>query len=342
MYRLKTAIVILNWNGEKLLPQFLPSVIRHSQLPGTQIIVADNGSTDRSLEILSEQFPEVDILDLKQNHGFARGYNEALRQIEADYYVLLNSDVEVTEDWLEPVVHLLDSDPEIGAIQPKILSYSQRDTFEYAGAAGGFIDKYGFPFCRGRILNVIEKDRGQYDQPREIFWGSGACLFIRSELYHSVGGLDVDFWAHMEEIDLCWRIKNRGFKVVYCPDSTVYHLGGGSLPYNSPTKLYLNFRNNLCMLHKNLPEEKLYRKLVVRMLLDGVAGLKLLSEMNYKGFWSVPRAHYYFYKNLSFLRRKRRAEMASSNQQIHPEMSKRSIVWYFYIRRERFFSDLDL
>ena len=341
MSKIKTAIVILNWNGEKLLHQFLPSVIAHSNLPDTKIIVADNGSTDDSISILKEKFPQVEVLDLKQNFGFAKGYNEALRQIDADYYVLMNSDVEVCGGWLQPAVELLDGDETIGAIQPKILSYQQKDTFEYAGAAGGFIDRLGFPFCRGRILDSIEKDEGQYNQSRDIFWGSGACLIIRAGLFHKAGGFDGDFWAHMEEIDLCWRIKNMGYRIVFCPESKVYHLGGGSLPYGNPKKLYLNFRNNLSLLYKNLPANNLVGTLFLRMVFDAVAAFRLLTEGNVRGFLSVIRAHLSFYRNLSSLQKKRKVQSAILTRKLHPEMFRKSIVLNYYLKKNKRFSELE-
>ncbi len=341
MSRLKTAIVILNWNGEKLLPQFLPSVIEHSRLPGTRVIVADNGSTDMSVNLLRKEFPQSEILVLGQNYGFAQGYNEALQQIDADYYVILNSDVELSEGWLQPVIDLLDKDGTIAAVQPKILSYHEKDTFEYAGAAGGFIDRYGFPFCRGRILDVMEKDEGQYDQLCDIFWGSGACLVIRAEVFHRAGGFDPDFWAHMEEIDLCWRIKNMGCRVVFCPGSKVYHLGGGSLPYGNPRKLYLNFRNNLSLLYKNLPSGKLCGTMLIRMFFDGVAAFRLLLEGNVRGFFSVIRAYLSFYRNLSSLRQKRKAQPDILTRKLHPEMFRKSIILNFYLKKKKRFSDLE-
>lgn len=336
----KVAIVILNWNGAKLLTQFLPSVIEFSKNDSTRIIVADNGSTDNSLQILQESFPEVNILDLKQNYGFARGYNEALKQIEADYFVILNSDVEVTRGWLNAPLLLMDADATIAAIQPKILSYNQKTHFEYAGAAGGFIDCFGFPFCRGRIFNELEEDCGQYDQTTDIFWGSGACLFIRADLYRELGGFDADFWAHMEEIDLCWRLKNKGFRIVYCPESTVFHLGGGSLPYSSPRKLYLNFRNNLWLLYKNLPSDKLFRILFIRMFLDGLAALKLLAEFNLNGIKSVLKAHLHFYGSLSILSQKRKQTRPPKKTNLPKEMLRKSIVFQFYIRKRKFYSEL--
>lgn len=340
MNKIKIAVVILNWNGGKLLQQFLPSVISHSNYPGTKILVADNGSTDESILVLKKNFPEVEILDLKQNFGFAKGYNEALQQIDAEYYVIMNSDVELDENWMQPVMDMLEKDNSIGAVQPRILSYHEKNSFEYAGAAGGFIDWYGFPFCRGRIFDSIEKDTGQYEQAIDIFWGSGACLIIRAELFHKAGGFDEDFWAHMEEIDLCWRIKNMGYRIVVCPESKVYHLGGGSLPYGNPMKLYLNFRNNLSLLYKNLPGNRLLVTIFMRMILDGVAAFRLLSEGNTKGFLSVIHAHFSFYRNLPSLHKKRKAQSAFLNRKQHPEMFRQSIVFNYYLKKKKRFSEL--
>ncbi len=276
----KVAVVILNWNGSELLKQFLPSVIKNSNDSDVRIIIADNGSTDDSIAVLKSYFPEVEILDLETNYGFAKGYNVALSQIEADYFVILNSDVEVTENWIEQCIQRMEQDIKVSAVQPKVLSFDRKDEFEYAGATGGFIDKFGYPFCRGRILNVCEKDEGQYNSPSEIFWGTGACMFVRAETFKKAGGFDEDFWAHMEEIDLCWRLKNQGYTIWYEPQSTVYHLGGGTLSYDSPKKLFLNFRNNLWMLYKNLPKNKFYSILFMRMILDGVASVKFLVGLN--------------------------------------------------------------
>lgn len=336
----KVAIVILNWNGAQLLPEFLPSVIKYSLGESVEVIVADNGSTDDSLQLLAEQFPQVKILDLNQNYGFARGYNEALKQIEADYFVILNSDVEVTEGWLNAPVELMDTHSEIAAVQPKILAFQQKKHFEYAGAAGGFIDRFGFPFCRGRVFNEVEKDCGQYDQTTDIFWGSGACLFVRAKLYHELGGFDADFWAHMEEIDLCWRLKNKGYRIVFTPESTVYHLGGGSLPYNSPRKLYLNFRNNLWLLYKNLPSGKLFSTLFIRMALDGIAALKLLAEFNLNGIRSVFKAHVHFYASLPQLHKKRQQTRPPKKTKLPEEMLRKSIVFQFYIRKRKLYNEL--
>lgn len=336
----KIAIVILNWNGSKLMQQFLPSVIEFSKGGFIDIIVADNGSTDDSLQMLQSRFPKVKILDLKQNYGFARGYNEALKQIEADYYVILNSDVEVTSGWLEAPIRLMESSPAIAAVQPKILSYKQKTHFEYAGAAGGFIDRFGYPFCRGRIFNEVEEDCGQYDDSIDIFWATGACIIIRANPFHEAGGFDADFWAHMEEIDLCWRLRNQGFRIVYTPESKVYHLGGGSLPYNSPQKLFLNFRNNLWLLYKNLPAGQLFYILFMRMVLDAVAALKLLTELNLNGIRSVLKAHYQFYISIPALHKKRKQALKVGQLKPPAKRLPRSIVFQFYIRNRKRFSDL--
>lgn len=336
----KTAVVILNWNGQQMFDTFLPSVIQHSN-PGTaEIFVADNGSTDQSVEYLLKNFPSVKIIQLERNYGFAEGYNQALKQVDADYFVLLNSDVKVTPNWLESCINLCEQDQKIAVIQPKILSYNNPGEFEYAGAAGGFIDRYGYPFCRGRILNRIEKDSGQYNQPSPIFWASGACMFIRSSTFKEAGGLDGDFWAHMEEIDLCWRLKNSGYKIVYQPESVVYHLGGGTLSYGSPKKVYLNFRNNLWMLFKNLPKHQFKRIFLARMILDGVAAVKFILGFNFREFWAVVKAHYAFYKNLGKLIEKRKQVQKSVIVKEHNEVYTKSIMWKFFLEKKRRFSEL--
>jgi len=339
----KIAIVILNWNGAKLLKQFLPSIVSFSNNDSTQIIVADNGSTDSSPELIRNEFPEVRLLELNQNFGFARGYNEALKQIEADYFVILNSDVEVTSGWLDSPIKLMESNQEIAAVQPKILSYHQKTHFEYAGAAGGFIDRYGYPFCRGRIFNELEADTGQYDQTTEIFWASGACMFVRASQFRKAGGFDADFWAHMEEIDLCWRLKNKGLKVVFTPESTVYHVGGGTLAYDNPKKLFLNFRNNLWLLFKNLPGNQLFFILFIRMILDAVAAFKLLAEFNLNGIRSVLKAHFYFWISLPVLIKKRKLirRTISPKQSLTGKLHQ-SLVFQFYFRKQKRFSELIL
>ena len=292
----KTAVVILNFNGEKLLREFLPSVIEHST--GADVFVADNASTDRSIEVLQENFPTVKIIALEKNFGFCGGYNRALAQIEADYFVLLNSDVEVTHDWLTPLVNMLDINKNVAAVQPKILSYRNKDVFEYAGAAGGYIDSLGYPFCRGRIFETVEEDRHQYDDEREIFWATGACFIIRSKVYRSFDGLDEDLFAHMEEIDLCWKIQRSGQKVMYTGLSTVYHLGAGTLGYDNPRKVYLNFRNGLTLLYKHLNSAELLYKLPLRVLLDWVAAGLFVLKGKFKNALSVVKAHRDFLSQL--------------------------------------------
>jgi GT2 family glycosyltransferase len=297
------AVVILNYNGEKLLQQFLPSVIQYSQ--GASIVVADNGSTDQSVEILKKDFPSVQLILLDKNYGFCGGYHRALKQIEAEYYVLLNSDVEVTPNWLKPMLELVSSDTSIAAIQPKILSYHQRDHFEYAGAGGGFIDTLGYPFCRGRLFDVTETDSGQYNDTREIFWASGACMFVRSSVYHELDGLDEDFFAHMEEIDLCWRIQRKGFRIFYTGQSHVFHVGAGTLSRSNPRKTYFNFRNGLTLLLKNWPTAELIFKLPVRIVLDYVAALKFILEGNFRHGLEVLRAHIDCFRRLGNTLKKR-------------------------------------
>lgn len=336
----KTAVVILNWNGEKFLKQFLPSVTTLSTAPGTEIWVADNGSTDNSIGFLEKEYPSVKILPFDKNYGFTGGYNKALRQIEVEYFVLLNSDIEVTASWLEPLVSFMDANPDVAACAPKLLSFSQRTEFEYAGASGGFIDKFGFPFCRGRILGEIETDNGQYDDTRDTFWATGACMFVRSKVFLEAGGLDEDFFAHMEEIDLCWRMKNMGYRIAIVPQSAVYHVGGGTLPNNNPRKLFLNYRNNLFMLYKNLPRRKFHRTLFMRMVLDGISTGLYLAKFNFGFFWAVPRAHFAFYQNIGKLRAKRKELLASRKAEHHAEIYSHSIVTDFYLKRKRKFSEL--
>lgn len=336
----KTAVVILNWNGQKFLEQFLPSVTTLSTAEGTEIWVADNGSTDNSIDFLKEKYPNVRILQFDRNYGFTGGYNKALRQIDAEYFVLLNSDVEVTPNWLEPLVAYMDSHPEVAACMPKILSYGQRGFFEYAGASGGFIDRFGYPFCRGRILGEIEKDNGQYNDVCDIFWATGACMFIRGKLYNEVGGLDEDFFAHMEEIDICWRLKNLGHRIVMIPQSTVFHVGGGTLSSDNPRKLYLNYRNNLFLLYKNLPDKGFAMNIFKRMVLDGVSMGLYLAKLNFGFFWAVPRAHFAFYQNIGKLRAKRNELMRVRKSEHHAELYNHSIVADYYLKRKKKFSDL--
>jgi len=338
--KIKIAVVILNWNGKKLFDTFLPSVIKYSDHNDTKIVVADNGSTDSSINYLQQNFPMVEIIDLKKNYGFAAGYNVALKKIDAEYFVLLNSDVKVSRGWLEPCIKTLEESDKTAVVQPKILSYTEPDKFEYAGAAGGFIDKFGYPFCRGRILNRTESDHGQYDKSTSLFWASGACMFIKSDAFLKAGGFDEDFWAHMEEIDLCWRLKNRGYKIVYQPKSVVYHLGGGTLPYNSPQKVFLNFRNNLFMLCKNLSDYQFHRIFLIRIFLDWVAAAKFLSGLNLKEFSALIKAHIHFCKKLNSIIKKREALKKYNNTEEHPEIYRKSIMWKFFIQRKYKFSDL--
>ncbi len=330
------AVVILNWNGREFLRKFLPSVIRYSK-DVAEIIVADNASTDSSIEFLQENFPEVRIIQNLTNGGFAKGYNDALGQVEADYYVLLNSDIEVTENWIEPIIELMEKDPLVAACQPKLRSYSHPENFEYAGAAGGYIDKYGYPFCRGRIFLHLETDLGQYDDSKEIFWATGACLFVKASLYHKFGGLDKDFFAHMEEIDFCWRMKNLGYKIMYCSKSVVFHVGGGTLPKKSSHKTYLNFRNNLSLLYKNLPDKLLLPVFLVRFPLDGLAAFKFLLDGGFADFWAVLRAHYSFYKSFRSLKQKR----ALVKQHHVSCIYEGRLLVDYYLNRKTTFPELD-
>jgi GT2 family glycosyltransferase len=337
---LKTAIVILNWNGKKYLQLFLPELIKNTLDKDAKIIIADNNSSDDSIEFLNKNYPDIQLIQLDKNYGFTGGYNKALSHIEAEYFVLLNSDIEVTKNWLTPLIKLLDSDKSIAACQPKIKSFHTKENFEYAGAAGGFIDKYGYPFCRGRVLDTIEKDTGQYDDIIDIFWATGACMVIRADLYKMYGGLDDDFFAHMEEIDLCWRLKNLGFRIVYSPESTVYHVGGGTLPNNSPFKLYLNYRNNLFLLYKNLPKGKLFPVLFLRMLFDGLSGLIFLLRFSFKSFDAVLKAHFHFYKSIKKLRTKRKKLLSNKVVNNHQEIYPKSIVWNHFVKKKNTFTSL--
>ena len=338
---MKVAIVILNWNGKNFLEKFLPSVFAYNST-FSEIIVADNASSDDSVSFLKSKYPQVRIIHNANNGGFAKGYNDALKFVEAEYYVLLNSDVEVTPNWIDAVVEIMDRDKSIVACQPKIKAYSNKKLFEYAGAAGGFIDKYGYPFCRGRILDTLEEDIGQYNDVREIFWATGACLFVRAELYHKVNGFDEDFFAHMEEIDLCWRLKNLGYKVMYCPDSTVYHVGGGTLNKTSPKKTYLNFRNNLILLCKNHPPQYFFLKLMWRMNLDGIAGMKFLLSGQFSHFIAVLKAHKSFYSTLSTTLKKRKILKKQVTTYTTTAVYLHSIIADYYIRGKRTFKEIDL
>jgi GT2 family glycosyltransferase len=335
----KLAVVILNWNGLNFLRKFLPMVIEHSVLENIEVIVVDNGSTDGSSDYLKTQQPQIRLICFDQNYGFAPGYAKALRMIDAEYYLLLNSDVEVTPNWLAPLIELMDSDVTIAACMPKIKAFGQKEFFEYAGAAGGFIDLFGYPFCRGRILSSIEKDLGQYDTPVEIFWASGACMLVRASAYFEAGELDSDFFAHMEEIDLCWRFKRLGYKIVYCCQSKVYHVGGGTLPNNNPHKLYLNYRNNLFLLCKNQPGHELLIVLPIRIMFDLLSAL-LYIPSSFVYFKSVIRAHLSFLKSLPTLVIKRRKVNRIAKKGSWPQIYKGSIVFAFFFREVRFFNQL--
>lgn len=337
---MSTAIVILNWNGEKFLQQFLPVLIENTTQPGVEIIVADNGSTDSSLSVLKDKFPAIRTIVFDKNYGFAGGYNKAFAQIDADYYVLLNSDVEVTPDWLNPMLAYMNENEGVAACQPKILSYNQRTNFEHAGAAGGFIDRFGFPYCRGRILGIAETDKGQYDSITDIFWATGACLLIRSSLYHKVGGLDDEFFAHMEEIDMCWRLKSRGYRIVCVPDSSVYHVGGGALNYESPHKTYLNFRNNLLMLYKNLPTKLLKNTMCWRSVFDYAAALQLFMTGKPQNARSVFRARRdYKYLQPTF-EEKRKQNILYSTSDNKSDIFQKSIVLEYYLKGKKTYNSL--
>ncbi|WP_430812105.1 MULTISPECIES: glycosyltransferase family 2 protein [unclassified Carboxylicivirga] len=336
----KTAVVILNWNGQALLEKFLPLVLAHSVCDGVEVIVADNASSDDSVDFLREHYPGLRCIELDQNYGFAGGYNKALSQVEADYYLLLNSDVAPEANWLPPLINAMDTMPDLGACMPKVRAYNSPDSFEYAGAAGGYIDVFGYPFCRGRILNSIEDDAGQYNTPLSVFWATGAALMIRADLYRKSGGLDESFFAHMEEIDLCWRLKNLGHDIMVFPQSEVLHVGGATLSQYNARKTYLNFRNNLLMMVKNLPGWQLLPILFVRMVLDGVAGLHFMAKGELKHLLAVVKAHFSFYGRLPDVLAKRRQLAPLRVKTKHKEVYPQSIIWAFYFKGLHHFSQL--
>ena len=338
---LLVAIVILNWNGKKFLETFLQSVVEYSQGINFKVFIVDNNSSDDSVEYVQQNFPEVEIIQFDKNYGFASGYALSLPKIKAKYYVLLNSDVEVTKNWLHPLLNLLEKNPSVAAAMPKINSYANKKYFEYAGAGGGFIDKYGYPFCQGRILTKIEEDTGQYDTSCEIFWASGACMFVRAEAYNQAGGLDGDFFAHMEEIDLCWRMKRCGYQIHYCPESLVYHVGGGTLPNDNPRKLYYNYRNSLFLLFKNLDRYQLFIRMFSRLFLDCISCTLYLMQGKLSFFMAVIRAHARFFISLPQLIRKRRTFNRTVSNKRVDQIYQKSIVFSFFIKRKKFFSDLD-
>lgn len=336
MAGLRLAIVILNYNGRDFLTRFLPSVLQHAD--GFPVYVADNASTDDSVAYLREQVPQVRVVRLPTNEGYAGGYNSALSQIDADYYCLLNSDVAVSSGWIQPVLDLLEANPKAVACQPKIRSYAQPELFEYAGGAGGYLDWLGFACCRGRLFDTLEADTGQYDDDRRVFWASGACLFVRASVFHQTGGFDAAFFAHMEEIDWCWRVQRLGYEVWTCGSSVVYHVGAGTLAKTSPTKTYLNYRNSLAMLYKNLPQRNPWGLLLYRLIIDGLSAGPLLVRGEFAAIWAIIRAHFAFYGRLGKLRPQRRAlaQRATATVLLFPK----SLIWAYFVRGVRRFSDL--
>ncbi len=338
----KTAIVLLSYNSLELVKKFLPRILNTiPDSPDVRLVLVDNASTDGTASYVSDRFPQVEIITIKENHGFTNGYVESLAQIKADNYVLISSDIEVSEGWFEPAIELLNSSDDIAAVQPKIMSYDRRDEFEYAGAAGGYIDNLGFPFCRGRMINVVEKDRGQYDDVCEIFWASGACLFIKAGVYHQAGGLDNDFYAHMEEIDLCWRMKGRGYRIMFQPESIIYHMGGFIIKYGSPPKIFRNHRNNLIMLIKNLPGNELLWKLPLRVFLDYVAMATMIADGNMAGAGAVLKAHGQIIRHWGKWWKKRIAVQKHVKVKKPAGIAPFSLIWQFYIEKKRKFSDLN-
>ncbi len=342
----KLAIVILNWNGSDMMRRYLPSVIRCSRGEGIQVIVADNASSDDSISMLHSCFPDLRIIQLDQNYGFADGYNRSLRQVEAEYYLLLNSDVEIRQDgWLTPMIDFMDHHPQVSACQPKLLKLlpqgEEKTMFEYAGAAGGFIDQYGYPFCRGRVFATVEDDRGQYDDVASVMWTTGAAMMVRSNVYWEAGGLDAKFFAHMEEIDLCWRMRIMGYDLVCVPQSTAYHLGGATLNQGNPRKTFLNFRNNLLMLYKNLPEQQLRSVIRMRRFLDFVAAVQFLVKGDLANMKAIRKAHKEFATLIPYYAPIRQHIQAQRNlSKTLPELVSLSILWQYYVRRRKTFSQL--
>ena len=336
----RLAIVILNWNGCGMLRRYLPTLERCSAMEGVSIVVADNNSTDGSMEMMRAEFPAIRLIQLDDNYGFAGGYNMALKQVGSEYYLLLNSDVEVTDGWLEPMLEYMDIHPEVAACQPKIRDFKKPEMFEYAGAAGGYMDKWGYMFCRGRIFDCVEKDEGQYDDVRSVFWATGAALLVRSRDFWNAGGLDERFFAHQEEIDLCWRLRSRGHGIVCIPESTVFHVGGATLNKSNPYKTFLNFRNNPLMLYKNLPENRLRRVMFVRFWLDMLAMLMFVVKLNMKDAGAVLRARREFRRLKPAFAQSRRENLAASTVTDIPECADFSILWKYHIGGKRRFSDI--
>ncbi|MCP4882996.1 MAG: glycosyltransferase family 2 protein [Flavobacteriales bacterium] len=332
---MKIAIIILNWNGRKLMEKFLPSVIAHS-LDDADVYVADNNSTDDSIPFLKEKYPQIHIIQNSTNGGFAKGYNDALKHVKADVYALVNSDIEVTENWLKPIKTAFEENNKTAIIQPKLLDFKDKSKFEYAGAAGGFVDFFGYPFCRGRIFMELEKDQGQFNDVADIFWASGACFFIKSKVYHQLGGFDEQYFAHQEEIDLCWRVQNEGHGIQYVGTSKVYHVGGATLQESNPQKTYLNFRNSLFTIAKNVPKRYVFLVIFFRLILDGVAGIKFMLELRPVHTWSIIKAHLSFYRNLRKMLAKRRALSFKQTNYFYCF----SIVWEHFILRKKMFSNI--
>jgi len=335
----KVAVVILNWNGKALLEEFLPIVIKHTPENIADIVVADNGSTDDSVDILKKNFPTIQLILLNQNYGFAEGYNKAIEQIDATYTVLLNSDVEVTPNWLDAPLHALDTDNQLAGVQPKILAQKDKAFFEYAGAAGGWIDKYGYPFCRGRILHIIEKDCKQYDTTTDVFWVSGACFFVRTDIYKREGGLDAKFFAHQEEIDFCWRLRSRGYRLACIPQSVVYHVGGATLNVESPRKTFLNFRNSLLMLYKNTPDNQLGQVMRARFWLDHIAAIKFRLSRHSKNAQAVYQARREYKSLRKTYIQARKENLAKATIHKIPEMLQQSLILGFYLKGKKYFTD---
>lgn len=332
---MKTALVILNWNGKKLLEKFLPSLVHFSSLQNVTIYVADNASTDDSVLFVKNHFPTVQIIKNSTNGGFAKGYNDALQHIDADIYGLINSDIEVTKNWLPPIISIFEKEKNTAVVQPKILDYKQKNAFEYAGAGGGFIDMLGYPYCRGRIFNDIEKDNGQFNDTVPIFWASGACFFVRASVFKQLQGFDEDYFAHQEEIDLCWRIQNANYTITYTGLSTVYHVGGATLKESNPHKTFLNFRNSLFSILKNVPDSKIIPLIFSRLVLDGVAGILFFVKLRPIHTFAIIKAHFSFYKNVSKMLSKR--HHFTQNKKYY---TLKSIVWNYFILRKKRFSDL--
>ena len=334
----RVAVVILNWNGEKMLREFLPDVVRYST--GAEIVVADNASTDGSLQMLEREFPMVRRIVLDRNHGFAQGYHLALEQVDAEFYLLLNNDVQVGADWLLPLLEYMDNNPHVAACQPKLLCHWDRTRFEYAGASGGYIDAWGYPYCRGRVMGTVEEDKGQYDEPASLLWATGAALMIRREAYWQAGGLDGRFFAHQEEIDLCWRLRSRGYGIACVPQSKVWHVGGGTLPKDSPHKTYLNFRNNLLLLYKNLPDERLENVMRVRFWLDALASVQFLLTGKWGSFLAVWRGRRDFFRMRPQFVADRERNLKAAVLSPVPEQTAVSILWQYYARGKKTFKEI--